>query len=338
MMGGGVGLESKPGQGSMFWFSAELPVVASFVAKQPPLAGKTILVVDPSPVTCEQAVSILRHLGAEAHSIATPSTARPEGVSFDASIVSYRAVESRGWEGLTPLRSTPIVYTAAQWQRSKLSEIKEQGGVAAAIARPVRIAHMERVFTELFEVTPGPGLEALQRAISGAEKLETLLGRRPRVLLAEDNAVNQKVALRMLEKLGVEATLAKDGETAATAAMQGGFDVILMDCHMPVLDGYQATESIRRSEVRTGAHVPIVALTANAMQGDRENCVAAGMDDYLPKPVRADELERMLVKWCDPGNRIGQSGHNGSTDEASSPDSRAFESATCGAARVPTPV
>ncbi|MBM3752530.1 MAG: PAS domain S-box protein [Acidobacteria bacterium] len=338
MMGGGVGLESTPGQGSMFWFSAELPVVASSIAKQPPLAGKTILVVDPSPATCEQAVSILRHLGAEVHSTATPSTARPDGVNFDATIVSYRAVESRGWDGLTPLRNTPIVYIAAQWQRSKLSEIKAQGGVAAAIARPFRIAHLERVFTELFHVKSGSGLEALQRAVSGAEKLETLLGRRPRVLLAEDNAVNQKVALRMLEKLGVEATLAKDGETAVTAALQGGFDVILMDCQMPALDGYQATESIRESERRMGAHVPIVALTANAMQGDRENCVAAGRDDYLPKPVRADELEKMLVKWCDPGNKIGKSGHNGSTDEDSSHDRGAFESATCGAVGVPTPV
>jgi CheY-like chemotaxis protein len=165
-----------------------------------------------------------------------------------------------------------------------------------------------------------------------------LLGRRPRILLAEDNAVNQKVALRMLEKLGAETTLAKDGGAATAAATQGEFDIILMDCHMPVKDGYQATEAIRKHEKTTGGRVPIIALTANAMQGDRENCVAAGMDDYLPKPVRANELQQMLEKWCTPGNRIASSGHNGSTDETSNSFGRALEPASDCPAGVPAAV
>lgn len=338
MMGGGVGLESRSGQGSTFWFSAELPVVAQPRTIPAVLAGKKILVVDPSPSTCEQAVSALGYLGAEVYSVASPLATLPGGVVFDASLVNYRAVESRGWESLTPLRGFPLVYAAAQWQRANVAQVKVDAKVDAVLARPIRIAHLERVFGQLFQLDSSPGLDSLRRALTGAERLEAFLGRRARVLLAEDNAVNQKVALRMLEKLGVETTLAKDGETAARAAMECSFDVILMDCQMPIMDGYQATEAIRKQEKLLGSHVPIIALTANAMQGDRENCVAAGMDDYLPKPVRASELEGMLEKWCRPGNIPGVRCHNGCTDEALNVLSGALEPGASRADGVPTAV
>jgi CheY-like chemotaxis protein/HPt (histidine-containing phosphotransfer) domain-containing protein len=112
-----------------------------------------------------------------------------------------------------------------------------------------------------------------------------------KILLAEDNPVNQKVAVRMLEKAGHSVTVAEDGEQTLAAWRHEAFDLILMDVMMPNLNGLEATELIRREEAGSGRHIPIIALTANAMQGDREKCLAAGMDSYLPKPIRFDVLQ-----------------------------------------------
>ncbi len=114
-----------------------------------------------------------------------------------------------------------------------------------------------------------------------------------RILLAEDNPINQTLALRLLERLGFAVDLARDGQQAVALAAVGGYDLILMDCQMPLLDGFAATAALRK----TGATIPIVALTANALPGDRERCLAAGMDDYLTKPLQRAELERALAAW-----------------------------------------
>ncbi|MHC4380091.1 MAG: response regulator, partial [Planctomycetota bacterium] len=117
------------------------------------------------------------------------------------------------------------------------------------------------------------------------------------ILLAEDNLVNQKVATKMLQGLGCKVDVASDGATACASIDQGAYDVVLMDCQMPVLDGYGATAEIRRSEAGGCRHLPVIAMTANAMDGDREKCLAAGMDDYVSKPVRRDVLEDILRRW-----------------------------------------
>jgi CheY-like chemotaxis protein len=120
--------------------------------------------------------------------------------------------------------------------------------------------------------------------------------RTARVLVAEDNAVNQRVVGRMLEKLGCVAHFAGDGRDALAALETGAFDLVLMDCQMPRLDGYGASIEIRKREAGL-ARVPIVALTANAMQGDRERCLAAGMDDFLSKPLTLEALAAALAQW-----------------------------------------
>src|SRR5262249_16971153 len=117
------------------------------------------------------------------------------------------------------------------------------------------------------------------------------------VLLAEDHPVNQEVALTMLEQLGCRVVVVENGQKAVDALSNGDYDVALMDCQMPEMDGFTATAEIRQRESAGGAHLPIIALTAGAMSGDREKCLAAGMDDYLTKPFTVDQLHGMLRRW-----------------------------------------
>jgi CheY-like chemotaxis protein len=118
-----------------------------------------------------------------------------------------------------------------------------------------------------------------------------------RVLIAEDNAINQKLAVVLLRRHGFEVEIAENGQEAVDKLRELQIDMVFMDCHMPVMDGYEATAEIRRLEAAVGRHTPIIAMTAAAMQTDRDRCLAAGMDDYLSKPVLADELRLVIEEW-----------------------------------------
>jgi len=142
---------------------------------------------------------------------------------------------------------------------------------------------------------------------------EPLLNK-PRVLLAEDNPVNQAVCRAMLERLGASVRVANDGSEVLSLFEDGGIDLILMDCQMPKMDGYQTAKAIREREkaAALGHHMPIIALTAHAMQGDREKCLAAGMDDYLSKPFKSPELAAVLARWANPAEQASAAQSRGS--------------------------
>jgi CheY-like chemotaxis protein len=146
----------------------------------------------------------------------------------------------------------------------------------------VRENALHRQLARLLLATPAPSSERAEYRQFKA-----------RVLVAEDNPVNQRVVSGLLKKLGCEVELASDGSRAVEAWRQGAFDLVFMDCQMPELDGFEATRRIRATQQK---HVPIVALTAGVMEGDRERCLAAGMDAFLSKPVRLEELERALAQ------------------------------------------
>jgi CheY-like chemotaxis protein len=159
-----------------------------------------------------------------------------------------------------------------------------QIGVDAYLIKPVKHSDLLDTLATLFGGSAAPTVPA--RAAEGRTGFRPL-----HILVAEDNAVNRKLVTKLLEKRGHRVTGVENGREAVAAADgKARFDLVLMDLQMPEMGGFEATESIRRSEARTGAHLPIVALTAHAMQGDRERCLAAGMDAYLPKPIDVDEL------------------------------------------------
>jgi two-component system, sensor histidine kinase and response regulator len=179
----------------------------------------------------------------------------------------------------------------------RLADMREarEAGVAACIAKPVR---QSALYDALVGAVRGTRDVAPQAAGAADVRPVREGAERGRLLLAEDNLVNQQVALAMLKREGFDVTVANNGTEALHAYAEGNFDVILMDCHMPEMDGFEATRNIRRIEGESARkHVPIIALTANAMQQDRDQCLEAGMDDHLSKPYTRAQMHAALERW-----------------------------------------
>jgi len=180
------------------------------------------------------------------------------------------------------------------------AETLERLGVARFIAKPFKLQTVCALAKFLInalqeeDATPSPSEEALPSGLYT-------------VLLVEDTELNQMVAGAMLEKLGVAMDVAEDGLQALDALRAKYYDLVLMDCQMPNMDGYQATQAIREEQAAFDPHIPVLAMTAHAMQGDKEKCLAAGMDDYLTKPIRYDLLRAALLKWL-PKDKRPQAG------------------------------
>jgi CheY-like chemotaxis protein len=179
-------------------------------------------------------------------------------------------------------------------------QVAHEIGIAAYLTKPVR---QSQLFDCLVTVLDISGATAFQPQVSAQPKLvtrhtlkENETKARKLILIAEDNIVNQRVAVRQLEKLGYRADVVANGLEAVEALTRIPYALVLMDCQMPEMDGYAATAAIRLREGQS-KHTPIIAMTANAMEGDRERCLAAGMDDYISKPVNPEELEVVLTRF-----------------------------------------
>ena len=297
IMDGQISLESEPGVGTTVTISIALEAAPQ--QAQPVARGGRVLVIEPDAFVRDTIVAYVEAIDCRCQAIADPATAlsalRLAPDKLDAIILGLWQNEPGTQRLLERLAQDPDLERV---QRVVVSDMPVDPTLATnALARPLkRVALLERLDLAL---SGGRSEGALVGSIRTEAASREVVHRR--VLLAEDNAVNQKVALLQLEKLGFLVDVVSDGQAAIEAyeAEPSRYAMILMDCQMPVLDGFGATRAIRAWEDKqpTAPHAFIIAMTANAMAGDREQCLAAGMDDYLAKPVNREALRQTLERW-----------------------------------------
>jgi signal transduction histidine kinase/CheY-like chemotaxis protein/ligand-binding sensor domain-containing protein len=312
MMGGKLWVESQPGRGSCFHFTARLGISKqprAAPAAEPNLTGVPVLIVDDNSTNLLVLQRTLANWGmrvrAEASARAALAYARAAsnaGAPLPLVITDAHMPEEDGFDLARQLRQDPgcaapaIVMLTSASQRGDAERCRELG-LAAHLGKPVSPWELRRLLCAVL----GGSAEERRAAIAGTDDGSLAddppAGASRKILLAEDNPVNQVVALRLLERRGHRVTLAANGLEAVAAVGREPFDLVLMDVQMPEMDGFEATAAIRQAEEAGGRHVPIFAMTAHAMKGDAERCRAAGMDGYLPKPIRPAELYA-IVEGC----------------------------------------
>ena len=280
LLGGSIEVESEPGRGSVFRFTIALAEGASEQSPEPWLQGKVAAIVEPSPAVREAVAHQLLPWGMTSRGFATVAEAQAwrNTSRCDVMLLDARLIADEGQLGAIEQRPPVVVLAALH----RLAEARSLADVAGIVSKPVKRSQLYEVLQHIFVVarsTTQPGRAALAPSeLSSA-----------RLLLVEDSPINQKVALRMLERLGYRADVANDGAEAVAVVQKVAYDVVLMDVQMPVLDGLAATRQIRSSTL-PGRQPWIVAMTAEALSGDEARCRAAGMDEYVSKPVHMEAL------------------------------------------------
>ncbi len=317
LMDGTVGIASEEGKGSTLWFTLPLPLVHGLPAEGShveDLTGVRVLLVDDSEINRrvmeEQLTAVGARIGGAASSeeaLRELNVASEDGDPYQVAILDYHLPAMDAEALALAIKAAPgvaqplMVALTTRSQKGEAARLRKAGfrgylvkpTRASVLARAVRSVWSERDYGEGFTFVTRHSLAEEETALPKAAPDEAP-ATRLRVLLAEDNLVNQLVASKMLEKLWCDVDVAANGKQAVDMLAASAYDVVFMDCQMPVMDGFQATDTIRREEGSSGRHVPIVAMTANAMAGDRERCLAAGMDDYMSKPVSPAELIRVV--------------------------------------------
>jgi signal transduction histidine kinase/DNA-binding response OmpR family regulator/HPt (histidine-containing phosphotransfer) domain-containing protein len=312
LMGGAIGVDHARPQGSVFWFTVAFDKRRVDPdgpgEQQHTIEGLRVLVVDQQD---SSRVGLERHLnawrvdcdGADSadEALERLHEAARDGRPYDAAILDMELAHTSGLllaagiKGDPATRATRLILLSPEKLAADPVQRRE-AGVAYQLIKPARAADLFACLATRprGQVAPAPRFVPPQRLRHEPER-----ARVRRVLLAEDNPVNVEVARAMLESLDLEVDCARNGEEALNASRSGTYDCVLMDCQMPVMDGFAATAAMRREEREAGRGrtLPIIAITANALQGDREACLAAGMDDYLSKPFTQQELAAVIGRW-----------------------------------------
>ena len=323
LMGGAIGVDNAPERGSIFWFTVGFdkhrvdPDAPGH--RQHSLEGLRVLVVDEQDGSRTELMRQLDTWGASCEGAASAAAAYERlldaaraGRAFDAALLDMELTHTSGLALAAAIRAEPagratqlILLSPEKLAADPVQ--RREAGVAYQLVKPARAADLYACLAARaarLHGTPAaapaqPGLDTASPAPTVAAARQPAGRRARRVLLAEDNPVNVEVAKAMLESLGLEAHCARNGEEALDAVRGGGWDAVLRDCQMPVMDGFAATSAIRRYEREAGRArtLPVIAITANALQGDREACLAAGMDDYLSKPFTQQQLAGVIGRW-----------------------------------------
>ncbi len=313
MMGGGISVESEPGRGSQFHFTVRVGIADTKVievgAIAPPeiLRAVRVLVVDDNRTNRRILEGMLGRWEMKSSSVQDGeealtklSEAQEAGEPFALILMDMHMPQMDGFELIERIRQSPgssaatIMMLTSAGHRGDAARCKELG-VAAYLMKPIRQSELREAIARVLGARVQQGAIPLitRYALHDAREPGTSL----RILLAEDNPVNQRLASRLLEKRGHSVVVAGNGREALEALEKEYFDLVFMDVQMPVMDGFEATAAIRKKEGDSGIHLPVVALTAHAMKGDREKCLAGGMDGYLTKPIQPQELDELLQSY-----------------------------------------
>jgi two-component system sensor histidine kinase/response regulator len=301
-MGGRIWLESEPGKGSTFHFTARLAMPKTSPARPaalPPeqLRDLSVLVADDNYTNRVVLQGLLTRWGMKPTAVEGGKAAlealriaKSMGYSFPLVLLDGQMPQMDGFTAAEQIQRNPDLVGATIMMLTSSGHLGDaarcrQLGISAYLVKPIRPAELlDAICLIVQKSAPKTAVPLVTRHILREIRHRTL------VLLVEDNPVNQKLAVALLEKRGFAVTTAGNGKVALAALEREPFDLVLMDVQMPEMDGLEATSAIREGEKSTGRHVPIIAMTAHALKGDQERCLAAGMDAYVSKPIRTSEL------------------------------------------------